>query len=63
MTGYQNFLVAMIAVLQIAMVSLICDDGDVTLIVLGLTILFLFFMLVTTMVGVIWLILNYYQVQ
>lgn len=29
MTGYQNFLAAMIAVLQIAMVSLICDDGDV----------------------------------
>lgn len=53
MTGYQNFLAAMIAVLQIAMVSLICDDGDVTLIVLGLTILFLFFMLVTTLVGVI----------
>nr|DAE08365.1 MAG TPA: hypothetical protein [Podoviridae sp. ctOAf25] len=53
MTGYQNFLVAMITVLQIAMVSLICDDEDVTLIVLGLTILFLFFMLVTTMVGVI----------
>ena len=57
MTGYQNFLAAMIAVLQIAMVSLICDDGDVTLIVLGLTILFLFFMLVTTMVCVIWLVI------
>lgn len=53
MTGYQNFLIEMIAVLQIVMVSLICDDGDVTLIILGLTILFLFFMLVTTVVGVI----------
>lgn len=53
MTGYQNFLIAMIAVLQIAMVNLICDDGDVTLIILGLTILFLLFMLVTTMVGAI----------
>ena len=29
MTGYQNFLIAMIAVLQIAMVSLLCDDGMV----------------------------------
>ena len=53
MTGYQNFLAAMIAVLQIAMVSLNSEEGDVTLIVLGLTILFLFFMLVTTMGGVI----------
>lgn len=53
MTGYQNFLIAMIAVLQIAMVNLICGDGDVTLIILGLTILFLLFMLVTTVVGVI----------
>lgn len=53
MTSYQQFLIAMIVVLQLVIVCISCANEDTVLIVLSLTIVFLFIMFVTTLAGVI----------
>lgn len=53
MNSYQEFLIAMIAVLQLVIVTISCTGEDIALIVLSLTIVFLFIIFITTLTGVI----------